>query len=98
MEIQNWGAELDPRNQDDKFTVLAYADDVTVFAASKDQAANMLKEMAEALEGLNLQLLPEKCSALWSLKPEGSDRENRVGASSSANRGIPGHPRPCSGL
>ena len=35
----------------------------------------MLKEMAEVLEGLNLQLLPEKCSALWSLKPEGTDRE-----------------------
>ena len=78
--------------------MLAYADDVTVFAASKDQAANMLKEIAEALEALNLQLLPEKRSALWPLKPEGSERENRVGASSSANRGSPGHLRPGSGI
>ena len=66
---------MDPRNPDDKVTVLAYADDVTVFAASRDQAANMLKEMSQALQGINLQLLPEKCSALWSQKPEGSDTE-----------------------
>ena len=63
-KIQKWGAELDPRNQNDKVTVLAYADDVTVFAASKDQAANMLMDMSQALQGINLQLLPEKCSAL----------------------------------
>ena len=33
---QKWGAELDPKSQDDTITMLAYADDVTIFAASKD--------------------------------------------------------------
>ena len=33
----------------------------------------MLKEIAEALAGINLQLLPQKCSALSSTKPNGSE-------------------------
>ena len=48
-KVQKWGAELDPRNPDDKVTVLAYADDVTVFTASKNLAAIMLEEMSHAL-------------------------------------------------
>ena len=46
-------------------TVLAYADDVTLIAANKAQAAEMLKDLSKALEGINLELLAEKCSALW---------------------------------
>ena len=71
------GGGTGPRKTDDKVTVLAHADDVAVFAASKDQAAKMMKDMSKALQGLNLQLPPEKRSALWSQKPEGSDTEKK---------------------
>ena len=74
MEWTEVGGEIRPEQPGGSYGV-AFADDVTNCAASKDQAACMLKVMAEVLEGLSLQLLPEKCSALWSLKPEGTDRE-----------------------
>ena len=57
-------------------TVLAYADDVTLIAANKAQAAEMLKDLSKAPEGINLELLAEKCSALWSKAPDGTDTEN----------------------
>ena len=59
-ERQGWGAELDPKRPNSKVTVLAYADDVTVFAATIAHAGIMLNEMTKALGGINLQLLPEK--------------------------------------
>ena len=46
---------------------------MTILAATEAQASAMLKEIAEALAGINLQLLPQKCSALSSTKPNGSD-------------------------
>ena len=55
---------------------MAYADDVTVFAATKMQASIMLDEMTRALGGINLQLLPEQRSALWSEAPDGSETTN----------------------
>ena len=55
-----------------KITVLAYADDVAIFAANEAQACAMIKEIADALAGINLQLLPQKCSALSSTRPNGS--------------------------
>ena len=48
---------------------------MTLIAANKAQAAEMLKDVSEALEGINLELLAEKCSALWSKAPEGSNTE-----------------------
>ena len=33
----------------------------------------MINEMSAALEGINLRLLPEKCSALWSETPAGTE-------------------------
>ena len=56
----------------EKITVLAYADDVTLIAANKAQAAEMLRDLEKALKGINLELLADKCSALWSRAPEGS--------------------------
>ena len=69
---KGWGVEL---NQDEpliKITILAYADDVTILAANEAQACAMIKEIADALAGINLQLLPQKCSALSSTRPNGS--------------------------
>ena len=59
----------------ERVTVLAYADDVTLLAANRSQAAEMLKALSKALEGLNLELLAEKCSALWTKAPDGSENE-----------------------
>ncbi len=73
---KGWGAELDPHRPGEKITMLAYADDVTGFAATRNQASAMINEMMTALEGINLQLLPEKCSALWSKAPNGSAMAN----------------------
>ena len=70
---KGWGAVLDPQKPGKKITILAYADDFTVFAATKAQASSMLNEMTAALGGINLQLLPEKCSALRSVAPNGSE-------------------------
>ena len=72
-ERKGWGAELDPRSPHKKITILAYADDITLFAATKAQAAAMLNEMTNSLGGINLQLLANNCSALWSMAPNGSD-------------------------
>ena len=58
--------------------MLAYADDITLIAANRAQAAEMLKDLSKALEGINLRLLPEKCSALWTEKPEGSETEKVI--------------------
>ena len=58
--------------------MLAYADDVTLIAANKDQAAEMLKDLSKALQGINLQLLPEKRSALWTEKPDGSETDKII--------------------
>jgi hypothetical protein len=68
-----WGAEVDPNEPNSRITVLAYADDVTIFAATETQASTMLNEMTKALGGINLQLLPKKCSALRSRKPNRSE-------------------------
>ena len=46
---------------------------MTILAATEAQACAMLKEIAEALAGIYLQVLPPKCSALSSTKPNGSD-------------------------
>ena len=70
---KGWGAEVDPTNPNSKITILAYADDVTIFAATEAQASIMLNEMTGALGGFSPQLLPKKCSALWSRKPNGSE-------------------------
>ena len=56
------GVVINPAKPGEKVTVLAYADDVTVFAADRTQAADILNDMSKALQGINLQLLPEKCS------------------------------------
>jgi hypothetical protein len=72
-KAKGWGAELDPNQPWERVTLLAYADDITVFAASRNQASAMINEMTAALEGINLRLLPEKCSALWSKTPDGSE-------------------------
>ena len=74
-ERQNYGAVINPAKPNERITVLAYADDVTLIAANRDQAAEMVKELAKALQGINLQLLPEKCSALWTEKPDGSESD-----------------------
>ena len=54
---KRWGAVLDPQKPGEKIAILAYADDVTVFAATKAQASTMLNEMTASLGGINLQLL-----------------------------------------
>ncbi len=77
--IQKWkpdgsGGSLDPSDIDDKITVLAYADDIAMFAATTQQAGRMLEDLAGALRGINLKLLPQKCNALWSKAPEGTER------------------------
>ena len=74
-ERQGYGAPINPAKPSERVTVLAYADDVTLIAANKDQAAEMLKDLSKALQGINLQLLPEKCSALWTEKPDGSETD-----------------------
>ena len=63
---------MDPSQAGERITLLAYADDMTVFASSRIQASKMINEMSAALEGINLRLLPEKCSALWSETPAGT--------------------------
>ena len=73
MENRGWGVELDPSQAGERITMLAYADDITVFASSRAQASEMINEMSAALEGVNLRLLPEKCSALWSETPAGTE-------------------------
>ena len=40
-ERKGWGAELDPRSPKKKITILAYADDITLFAATKAQSTVM---------------------------------------------------------
>ena len=60
METQRLGGELNQNEPDSKVTILAYADDVTILAATEAQASAMLKEIADALAGINLQLLPQK--------------------------------------
>jgi hypothetical protein len=70
---RGWGVELDPSQAGERITLLAYADDMTVFASSRIQASRMINEMSAALEGINLRLLPEKCSALWSETPAGTE-------------------------
>jgi hypothetical protein len=64
---------MDPSQAGERITLLAYADDMTVFASSRIQASRMINEMSAALEGINLRLLPEKCSALWSETPAGTE-------------------------
>ena len=46
----------------------------------------MINEMSEALEGINLKLLPEKCSALWSEAPAGTEAENKPRGQKHTNR------------
>ncbi len=70
---RGWGVELDPSQAGEGITLLAYADDMTVFASSRNPASKMINEMSAALEGINLRLLPEKCSALWSETPAGTE-------------------------
>ena len=83
MENRGWGVELDPSQAGERITMLAYADDITVFASSRAQASEMINEMSAALEGVNLRLLPEKCSALWSETPAGTETEKiNLGAKS----------------
>ena len=59
---KGWGVELNQDEPISKITVLAYADDVTILAANEAQACIMLKEIAEALAGINLQLLPQNAA------------------------------------
>ena len=73
MENKGWGVELDPTQAGERIAILAYADDITLFASSRVQASKMINEMSAALEGINLRLLPEKCSALWSKRPSGTE-------------------------
>ncbi len=73
MENRGWGVELGPSQARERITLLAYADDMTVFASSRIQASKIFSEMSAALEGINLRLLPEKCSALWSETPAGTE-------------------------
>ena len=54
---------------------MAYADDVTLLAADRTQAAEMLKDLSKALQGINLELRPDKCSAQWTQKPDGSESD-----------------------
>ena len=90
---KKWGAIIDPTKPDERVTVLAYADDVTLFAESREQASKMLDELSKALQGINLQLLPEKCSALWTEEPEGSLSENPAGGSENTHQRGTHHPR-----
>ena len=46
----------------EKVTVLAYADDVTLIAANKAQASEMLRDLYKALQGINLELLAENAA------------------------------------
>ena len=46
----------------EKITVLAYADDVTLIAANKAQAAEMLRDLEKALKGISLELLAENAA------------------------------------
>ena len=71
-KTKGWGVELNQQEPLTKITILAYADDVTILAANEAQACVMIKEIAHALAGINLQLLPQKCSALSSTSPNGS--------------------------
>jgi hypothetical protein len=80
---KGWGVQLDETQTGERITILAYADDITVFASSREEASRMINEMAIALEGINLKLLPEKCSALWSEAPAGTEAEKiNLGAKS----------------
>ena len=72
---KGWGVQTDPSQFGERIQILAYADDITVFASSRAQASKMINEMTAALEGINLRLLPEKCSALWSNTPAGTETE-----------------------
>ena len=72
-KAKDGGVEVNQKDPSSKVTILAYADDVTILAATEAQASAMLKEIAEALAGINLQLLPQRCSALSSTKPNGSE-------------------------
>jgi hypothetical protein len=65
MEDRRLGRDAGPLDVDSKITVLAYADDITVFAAKTHQAGRMLEDLALALRGINLQLLPQKRNAFW---------------------------------
>ena len=57
MERQEWGAALDPSTNDEKITFLSYADDITLIAETAEQAGHMLEGLAQAFQGINLQLL-----------------------------------------
>ena len=56
---KGFGAPISTKAQPgEKVTVLAYADDITLIAANRAQAEEMLKDLNKALEGINLKLLP----------------------------------------
>ena len=51
---------MDPSQAGERITLLAYADDMTVFASSRNQASKMINEMSAALEGKKPTSPPRK--------------------------------------
>ena len=47
---KGWGVQIDPSQAGERILILAYADDITVFASSRAQASKMINEMSAALE------------------------------------------------
>ena len=68
---------MDPSQAGERITLLTYADDMTVFASSRNPASKMINEMSAALEGINLRLLPEKNAARYGQKDRPAQKRPR---------------------
>ncbi len=61
---KNWSATLDPSGNGNRLTLLSYADDITVFAETTEQAGQMLEDLARAFRCISLALLAPKMERL----------------------------------